>query len=427
MFDLVIHNARLTGRNELVDIAVKDNKIAAIGPDSGVTGPNAYDARGYLVCPPFVDSHFHLDAALSLGRPRVNRSGTLLEGIEIWDELKPSLTAETIKKAALDLLHWSIGRGTLAIRSHVDVSDTTLLAVDVLLEVREEMKDWVDLQLVAFPQNGLLRTPNGKELLLRALDRGVEVIGGIPHFERSMADGSTAITWLCELAAERGLLVDMHCDESDDPFSRHIEHLTRETHRLGLGSRVVGSHLTSMHSMDNYYVSKLLPLMAESGIQAICNPLINIHLQGRHDTYPKRRGLTRVPELLAAGVNVAFGHDCVMDPWYPMGSHDMLEVAHMGAHCLQMLGGDQLQTIFDMVTSRGAEAMQLSGYGIEVGNSADFVVLQARDTFDAVRLKPPRLAVFKKGRMIASCPEHVTTTTLGETTRTIDYLRQYQD
>jgi len=321
------------------------------------------------------------------------------------------------------MLHWSIGRGTLAVRTHVDVSDPTLLAVEVLLEVREEMKEWVDLQLVAFPQNGLLRTPEGKRLLLRALDLGVEVIGGIPHFERSMVDGSTATTWLCELAAERGLLVDMHCDESDDPFSRHIEHLTRETQRLGLVGRVVGSHLTSMYSMDNYYVSKLLPLMAESGIQAISNPLINIHLQGRHDTYPKRRGLTRVPELLAAGVNVAFGHDCVMDPWYPMGSHDMLEVAHMGAHCLQMLGSNQLQTIFDMITSRGAQAMQLNGYGISIGNNADFVILQARDVFDAIRLKPARLAVFKNGSLIASCPEQTTTVTLGENVQAIDYLR----
>ena len=333
------------------------------------------------------------------------------------------LTAEAVKKRAIELLNWSIARGTLAIRTHVDVSDPALLAVDVLLEVKKEIAPWIDLQLVAFPQDGLLRVPRGKELMLKALDKGVGVIGGIPHFERSMEDGRAAITWLCELAAERGLQIDMHCDESDDPLSRHIEHLTRETQRLGLGARVTASHLTSMHSMDNYYVSKLLALMAESGIQVVSNPLINIHLQGRHDSYPKRRGLTRVPELLAAGVNVAYGHDCVMDPWYPLGSHDMLEVAHMGAHCVQMMGTGQLGTAFDMVTGRGAEVMQLENHGITPGKEANFVVLQAKSRMDAIRLRPARLAVFRKGEEIAAMPEQCVSISLGGSAQKIDFLR----
>ena len=405
MFDYVIRNARLHRNNDTVDIGIKDGRFAEIEKQLSGKGAEEYEADGYLVIPPFVDSHFHMDATLSLGLPRMNQSGTLLEGIQLWGELKSELTAEAIKSRARDLLDWSIARGTTAIRTHVDVTDPSLLAVDVLLEVREEMKEWVDIQLVAFPQDGLLRTPNGKKLLLAALDKGVDVVGGIPHFERTMQDGSTAISWLCETAEKQGLQVDMHCDETDDPLSRHIEHLTYETNRLDLGGRVTASHLTSMHSMDNYYVSKLLPLMAESGIQAVCNPLINIHIQGRHDTYPKRRGLTRVPELLDAGVNVAFGHDCVMDPWYSMGSHDMLEVAHMGAHCLQMMGMAQLEEIFEMVTSRGAQVMQLDGYGIAVGNPANFVILQARTILDAIRLKPARLAVFRKGKVIARTPK----------------------
>lgn len=405
MFDYVIRNARLHRNNDTVDIGIKDGRFAEIEKQLSGKGAEEYEADGYLVIPPFVDSHFHMDATLSLGLPRMNQSGTLLEGIQLWGELKSELTAEAIKSRARDLLDWSIARGTTAIRTHVDVTDPSLLAVDVLLEVREEMKEWVDIQLVAFPQDGLLRTPNGKKLLLAALDKGVDVVGGIPHFERTMQDGSTAISWLCETAEKQGLQVDMHCDETDDPLSRHIEHLTYETNRLDLGGRVTASHLTSMHSMDNYYVSKLLPLMAESGIQAVCNPLINIHIQGRHDTYPKRRGLTRVPELLDAGVNVAFGHDCVMDPWYSMGSHDMLEVAHMGAHCLQMMGMAQLEEIFEMVTSRGAQVMQLDGYGIAVGNPANFVILQARTILDAIRLKPTRLAVFRKGKVIARTPK----------------------
>jgi cytosine deaminase len=267
----------------------------------------------------------------------------------------------------------------------------------------------------------VLRAPNGKQLLLKALDKGVDVVGGIPHFERTMDEGRESVRWLCEVAAERGLMVDMHCDESDDPLSRHVETLACETHRLGLGDRVTGSHLTSMHSMDNYYVSKLLPLMAEAQMNAVCNPLINIHLQGRHDTYPKRRGLTRVPELLAAGVNVAFGHDDIMDPWYPMGSHDMLEVAHMGAHCLQMMGTDQLATIFDMVTGRGAQVLKLEKYGVRAGATANLVILQSKSRIDAIRLRPARLYVISRGKVVATTSPVFSEVRLGRDHREIDF------
>jgi len=423
MFDYLIKNANLADQTHPVDIAIKDGRFAAI--EKNIKGPalKELDVSGFLVTPPFVDSHFHLDAPLTLGMPRYNQSGTLLEGIQLWDELKPTLTAKAIRQRALKLLNWSIAKGTLVIRTHVDVTDPELLAVDVLLDLRKEMAQWLDIQIVAFPQNGVLRSHKGKELLLKALDKGVDVVGGIPHFEPTMQEGSESISWLMEVAESRGLLVDMHCDESDDPNSRHIEHLTLETQRRGLGGRVTASHLTSMHSMDNYYVSKLLPLMAESGIQAICNPLVNIHLQGRHDTYPKRRGLTRVPELLDAGVNVAFGHDCVMDPWYPMGTHDMLEVAHMGGHCLQMMGASQANSLLDMVTTRGAAVMNLEGYGIKVGNQADFIVLQAADAMEAIRIKPPRLYVFRKGQVISSTPPVTSTVQLGKSVQEVTFQR----
>lgn len=421
MFDYLIKNVLLPGRKGTFDLAIGDGVFKEIANGIQAASAEELDGQGCLVVPPFVDCHFHLDAALTLGLPRYNQSGTLLEGIEIWSDLKADLKAEQIKHRALEMLNWSIARGTLAIRTHVDVTDPSLLAVDVLLEVREEMKEWLDIQLVAFPQDGLLRTGEGREMLLRALDKGVDVVGGIPHFETTMEQGRESVSWLCSVAESRGLLVDMHCDESDDPQSRHIEHLTYETKRMGLGGRVAASHLTSMHSMDNYYVSKLLPLMAESGIQAICNPLINIHLQGRHDTYPKRRGLTRVPELLEAGVNVAFGHDCVMDPWYPMGSHDMLEVAHMGAHCLQMMGASQMPTMLEMVTSRGAAVLNLDNYGLEVGCPADFVVLQATSEMEALRLKPARLFVFRKGRIIATTQPTSSSVNLGGEKREVSF------
>ena len=266
------------------------------------------------------------------------------------------------------------------------------------------MKPYLDLQLVAFPQDGLLRTAGALELLDRALRMGVDVVGGIPHFERTMADGAESVRVLCELAAERGLLVDMHCDETDDPHSRHIETLAVQTLRLGLQGRVTGSHLTSMHSMDNYYVSKLIPLIHEAGVSAIANPLINITIQGRHDTYPKRRGMTRVPELLAAGVNVAFGQDCVMDPWYSLGSGDMLEVASMGLHVAQMTSQAGMRACFDAVTVNAARILHLEGYGIAPGNRADFVLLQARDPVEAIRLRAPRLRVYRGGKLIAETP-----------------------
>ncbi|RYE98107.1 MAG: cytosine deaminase, partial [Oxalobacteraceae bacterium] len=328
--DLVIRNTTLPDGRTGIDIGILDGRIAALAPQLAARGVREIDAAGDLVSPPFVDAHFHMDATLSYGLPRVNQSGTLLEGIALWGELKPQLSQDALIERALRYCDWAVARGLLAIRTHVDVCDDRLLAVEALLEVKRRVAPYLDLQLVAFPQDGLLRSANAFENLKRSIDMGVDVVGGIPHFERTMAQGAESVRLLCEFAAERGLRVDMHCDESDDPMSRHIETLSAQTHRLGLHGRVTGSHLTSMHSMDNYYVSKLIPLMVEAQVNAIANPLINITLQGRHDTYPKRRGMTRVPELMAAGVNVAFGHDCVMDPWYGMGSGDMLEVAHMG-------------------------------------------------------------------------------------------------
>ncbi|HVJ32263.1 MAG TPA: amidohydrolase family protein [Terriglobia bacterium] len=423
MFDLLLRGATLPDGRTGIDIGVKDGKIAAVETKIAASAGQEIDAAGHLVTPPFVDSHFHMDSTLSLGQPRLNESGTLLEGIQLWSELKPHLTVEAIKSRARELCHWSIARGTLAIRSHVDICDDRLLAVDALLEIRAEMAPYIDLQLVAFPQDGYLRHKTAAANLIRALDKGVDVVGGIPHFERTMADGALSVKVLCEIAAARGLMVDMHCDESDDPLSRHIESLVAETARLGLKGRVTGSHLTSMHSMDNYYVSKLMPLMREAGIHAVANPLINITLQGRHDTYPKRRGMTRVKELLAAGINVAFGHDCVMDPWYSLGSHDMLEVAHMGLHVGQMTGIAEMKSCFAAVTTNGAKALNLTGYGIAPGCHADLVMLQARDAIEALRLRPARLAVIRRGRVIAETPAVRSSVRLGETAIAVDFSR----
>ena len=401
MLDLLITNAALPDGRTGMSIAVQDGKILEVTQGLRAQAHRQLDALGQLLSPPFVDAHFHIDATLSYGLPRVNQSGTLLEGIALWGELKPQLTHEALVNRAMQYCDWAVGKGLLAIRSHVDVCDERLLAVDALLEVKKRVAPYIDLQLVAFPQDGLLRAPGALQNLERALDKGVDVVGGIPHFERTMQEGALSVKLLCEIAAQRGLLVDMHCDESDDPLSRHVETLAFEAQRLGLHGRIVGSHLTSMHSMDNYYVSKLLPLMREAQVGVVANPLINITLQGRHDTYPKRRGMTRVPEQLGAGLIVAFGHDCVMDPWYALGSGDMLEVASMGLHVAQMTSQAAMRQCFDAVTQNPAKLMHLEGYGLEKGCHADFVLLQARDPVEAIRLRAPRLKVFKRGQVIA--------------------------
>jgi cytosine deaminase len=418
--DLIVRGATLPDGRSGLDIACAGGRITAIEPGIGADAARTIDAAGRLVSPPFVDCHFHMDATLSLGLPRLNRSGTLLEGIALWGELKPLLTHEAVVERALRYCDLAVAQGLLAIRTHVDICDDRLLAVDALLEVKKKIAPYIDLQLVAFPQDGYYRSPAAAANLDRALDKGVDVVGGIPHFERTMADGARSVTALCEIAERRGLLVDMHCDESDDPLSRHIETLTAETRRLGLNTRVAGSHLTSMHSMDNYYVSKLLPLMAEAEVHAVANPLINIVLQGRHDTYPKRRGQTRVPEMRQYGINVAFGQDCTMDPWYSLGSGDMLDVAHMGLHVGQLTSREAMRFCFEAVTTNPAKIMKLDGYGIAVGCNADMVILQAADPIEAIRLRARRLVVVRRGKVIAEMPAQVTKLALPGRPATVD-------
>ncbi|MFN3147380.1 MAG: amidohydrolase family protein [Paracoccaceae bacterium] len=400
MFDLIVKGGRLPD-GRVADIGIRGDRIAAIEPALEVGAGEVIDATGDLVSPPLVDPHFHMDATLSYGKPRLNASGTLLEGISLWGELREIATVDEMVARALDYCDWAASLGLLAIRSHVDTTPDHLRTAEAMIEVREKVRGYIDLQLVAFPQDGLYRTPTGRENLIRALDMGLDVVGGIPHFERTMEDGRASVRDLCEIAAARGLPVDMHCDETDDPLSRHVETLAYETQRLGLQGRVAGSHLTSMHSMDNYYVSKLLPLMAEAELNAIPNPLINIVLQGRHDSYPKRRGLTRVREMQAMGIAVGWGQDCVRDPWYSLGTGDMLDVAFMGLHVAQMTSPEEMARCFTMVTETNARIMGLQDYGLEVGRMASLVVLDAADPVEAVRLRPARLAVVSKGRVIS--------------------------
>ena len=398
MFDLLVKGGTLPD-GSIADIAITGDKIAAVG-QLDVPAVRTIDASGDLVSPPFVDPHFHMDATLSYGLPRVNASGTLIEGISLWGELREIATVDEMVERAVRYCDWAASMGLLAIRTHVDTTPDHLRGVDAMLEVKRRVAPYLELQLVAFPQDGLYRAKNGRENLIRALDRGVDIVGGIPHFERTMEEGTESVKDVARIAADRGLMLDIHCDETDDPMSRHVETMAAEVTRHGLGVRAAGSHLTSMHSMDNYYVSKLLPLIAESEMTVIPNPLINITLQGRHDTYPKRRGLTRVKEMQALGITVGWGQDCVLDPWYSLGTGDMLDVAFMGMHVAQMTHPAEMARCFEMVTQTNARIMNLEGYGLKVGDLASLVVIDADDPIEALRLRPDRLFVVSRGKVI---------------------------
>lgn len=398
MFDLLVKGGTLPD-GSIADIAITGDRIAALG-QLDAPAVRTIDASGDLVSPPFVDPHFHMDATLSYGLPRVNASGTLIEGISLWGELREIATVDEMVERAVRYCDWAASMGLLAIRTHVDTTPDHLRGVDAMLEVKRRVAPYLELQLVAFPQDGLYRAKNGRENLIRALDRGVDIVGGIPHFERTMEEGTESVKDVARIAADRGLMLDIHCDETDDPMSRHVETMAAEVTRHGLGVRAAGSHLTSMHSMDNYYVSKLLPLIAESEMTVIPNPLINITLQGRHDTYPKRRGLTRVKEMQALGITVGWGQDCVLDPWYSLGTGDMLDVAFMGMHVAQMTHPAEMARCFEMVTQTNARIMNLEGYGLKVGDLASLVVIDADNPTEALRLRPDRLFVVSRGKVI---------------------------
>ncbi len=396
--DMVVRNARLKGK--LVDIAVSSGKIVKIGKVEE-KGEVEIDAGGRMVSPPFVDPHVHLDAVLTVGDPRYNMSGSLWEGIEIWSERKKKLSKEDVKRRAKEAIRWAVAQGVLAIRTHVDVCDPSLVALEAMLEVKEEVKDLVDLQIVAFPQEGIVSFPDGEKLMRKALEMGADIVGGIPHYEFSREDGIKSIDIIFELAKEFDKDIDVHIDETDDDQSRFLEYLASKTIKEGYQGRVTASHTTAMHSYNNAYAYKLFGVLKKAKMNIIANPLDNIALQGRFDNYPIRRGMTRVKELLKAGINVGFGHDSVMDPWYPLGRYNMLQVAFIGLNVGHMTGYDEMKAIFDVITVNSAKLMRLDWYGLEEGKEASFIVLNAKSEIDAIRLMAEALYVVKKGKVVA--------------------------
>lgn len=412
MLDLIVRNANLQDGRSGIDIACKDGRIVEVGSRLRGESAKEIDASGRLVTPPFVDAHLHLDAVLTHGNPRINESGELYEGIDLWADLKATLTPDDYKKRAVAYCHWAIAQGTLAIRAQTDICDPRLAQVEALIEVRDRMRPYIDLQLVAFPQDGYYRYEGATALMRRALDMGMDVVGGIPDFELTAALGNESVRELCEIAADRGLRVDMHTDQTLDPQSRQIEALTYQTKRLGLGDRASASHCTSVTTFHDNYAMKLIPQIADAGLNVVVSPMTSATCL---------KVMTRVGEMWDAGANIAFGQDCVMDPWYAFGTEDMLDVAHMAIHFGRLLSEKRKRQVFDGITYGGAKALGLEGYGLERGCRADMVVLQASTPMEAVRLKATRLAVIRAGRIIAQSAPKASTVVLDNVSHTVDF------
>lgn len=422
---MIIKNAKLRGKDELYSIVVKDGKIEEVSTQVDMGGHEVIDVNGALVLPPFIEPHIHLDSTLTAGEPEWNLSGTLFEGIERWSERKKSLTKEDVKYRSKTALKWQVAQGIQHVRTHVDVTDPKLIALEALLEVKEEMKDYVDLQLVAFPQEGIQSFPNGAELVEEALKMGADVVGGIPHYEFTREYGVQSMKTAFDLAEKYNVLVDIHCDEIDDEQSRFVEVVVKEAYERGLGSRVTASHTTAMGSYNNAYASKLFRILKMSEINFVSNPLVNIHLQGRFDTYPKRRGLTRVKELLEAGMNVCFGQDDIFDPWYPLGTGNMLQVLHMGIHAAQLMGYEQIVDSIDLITKNSAKTLNIEdNYGIEEGKPANFIILDADSEYDTIRKQAKVRYSIRNGKIIAETKPSETMLLLDGSNEMVDFNRR---
>jgi len=412
--DLLIRNARLLDGGRLVDLAARDGRWTKIGPDLALDAATEIDADGRLVTAPLVDCHLHLDASLTAGRPRFNESGTLIEGIHVWGELKESLTADDVYERASEIVRWSAAQGTLHIRAHADVSAKNEAPLKGLLRVRDEMADLVTIQVTAFPQDGIYSDPRNEDLFERALELGADCVGGIPHYEPSSELGLREVHRVFELAKKYGRRIDVHCDETDDPNSRFLEVMADNTVRHGLTGRVTASHCTAMGSYEPYYSSKLHGFLRRAGINIVVNPYANSLIQGRLDVYPKRRGFAQLKELLAAGVNVSLGNDVIMDPWYLMGRADLVEAASLALHFTYMSGLDEIPEMLRCATERGARTLGIEDeYGLEEGKPADCVIFDAPTAIEVLRLHPARRYVVRRGRVIAET-EPSRTTLLGE-------------
>ncbi len=418
-----MRNARLKDSNELIDIGIEGGRFFEIKKNIPEKGDEEIDLKGRFVSPPLVEIHVHMDAALTVGEPRYNLGGSLLEGIEIWSERKKTLTKEDIKNRVRKVLKWELANGVTRVRTHVDVCDPSFNALSALLELKEEFKKYIELQIVAFPQEGIFSYPDGEELMRKAMEKGADVVGGIPHYEWTREDGVKDAIFAVSLGKELNKPVDLHIDETDDDHSRFVEVLAAETIKNDYQGKVTASHTTAMHSYNNAYAFKLLSWIKKAELNMVTNPLDNSVLQARFDTYPKRRGHTRVKEMDSMGINVCIADDSIMDPWYPLGIGDPLQAAFVFVHYGQMSGYNEMMRLIEMITTNPAKAFEAKDYGIKVGNPADLVVFDAPTAIDAIRLVAKRYLVIKNGKIIAQTKPHETKIFLNGKKEEIDFIK----
>jgi cytosine deaminase len=399
---MLIKNVHIESNDQVQDIRIEDGRFVAIEETIDARdGERVIDGAGKLLLPPLIDSHVHLDATRTAGQPEWNETGTLFDGIRIWSERRKTLTKADVKQRAKATIREQVANGIQIVRSHVDVTDPNLTALEALLEVRDEVKDVVDLQLVAFPQSGILSFPHGKELMEQAVKMGVDVIGGIPHYEFTRDYGVDSLKFIVGLAEKYDRLIDVHCDEIDDPNSRNLEVLATLAYETGLGDHVTASHTTAMGSYDDAYCYKLFRLLQMANVNFVCNPEVNLHLGGRFDTYPKRRSMTRIKELSEAGINVSFGEDDIKDPWYPMGNGNMLDQVQIGILAGQLMGYTQIQNAYQFVTNNAAKTLHISDhYGIAVGKPANCILLNQTNFYDALNEHAEVLYSIRQGRIL---------------------------
>lgn len=402
---MIINNAKLRGKQGLHSIECENGRFVSIIEQDGLVIPleSSLDAKMNLLSAPFVEPHIHLDAVFTAGEPNWNLSGTLFEGIERWAERKPMLTSEDVQRRVLKAVQLLVENGVQHIRTHVDITDPELVALKAIVALKEKLSAYIDLQIVAFPQEGILSFPNGKQLMEKALEQGADVIGGIPHFEYTREYGVESMRWIIDLAEKHGKLVDVHCDEIDDGASRFLEVLATAALEKGIGERVTASHTTAMHSYNNAYCSKLFRLLKKSKINFIALPTENMHLQGRFDGYPKIRGITRVKEIKDAGMNICFGQDSIQDPWYTLGNGKLLRVLDSGIHSCHMMGYEDLETALDLITDNGAKTLNISeNYGIEVGKPANFIILEGSNDVEVIQKQGDVLYSVREGEILIS-------------------------
>ena len=398
---MLFRNALIENNENPVDFRIENGRFEEFGNLEPGKGEEVIDLHNKLVLPPFVESHVHLDTCLTAGDPVWNMSGTLFEGIECWSRRKETLTEEDIRQRVKNAVSMYSANGVQFIRTHVDVTDPSLVALKTLIELRKELQDTVEIQIVAFPQEGILSYPNGKKLLADAVEMGADAVGAIPHYEFTREYSVESVDFALQLAKDAGILVDVHCDEIDDEASRGLETVAARALELELFDRVTASHTTAMHSYNNAYVLKLMRLLKMSRINFVANPLVNTHLQGRADTYPKRRGITRVRELQAEGINVSFGHDDIRDPWYPMGNGSLRDVVFVGLHVCQLMGYEDIMNSYRFITTNAAKTLHITDhYGIGEGKPASFVVLDAQNYFEALTCNSPVIASYRNGNAL---------------------------